>query len=564
MTTLRWLTAGESHGPMLVATLEGLPAGLRIDEETIARDLARRQRGYGRGGRMKIETDRARIVAGVRHGATLGAPVALLIENADHRNWLTRMKVGPLLEGEDPGALVTLPRPGHADLAGGLKYGRSDLRDILERASARETAARVALGAIARELLRAIDVSIGSQVVSIHAARGPSFTESVPDARFDGELLSIRADGSEVRCADDAASARMIEAIQAAQKRRDTVGGVFEVVATGLPPGIGSHVQGDRRLDGRLVGALTSIQAIKAAEVGDGWEAAARYGTEVHDPIVRLGSIIARTSNHAGGTEGGISNGEPIVVRAAMKPIATVSNALPSVDLATGEPDKAHIERSDTCAVPAAAVVGEAMVALCLAESLLETWGADTLDTLRANVRAAWRRARVLPGHLFLCGMPGSGKTSTGPIVAAQLGLPFVDLDDVVRAQAGTSIASIFAADGEDGFRRRELAALRTVVEGAPSVVALGGGTLGRRAARDLVRRSGDVVWLQAPVETLVPRVAGSDRPLLAGRDPQEALRELERARHDTWDLAANAIVDATGPLDTIATRVIAARRAGR
>ena len=560
MTALRWLTAGESHGPMLVATLEGLPAGLAIDEEEIARDLARRQKGYGRGGRMKIETDRARIVAGVRHGATLGSPVAMLIENRDHQAWLTRMKVGALSEGEDPGKLVTLPRPGHADLAGGLKYERTDLRDILERASARETAARVALGAVAKALLRALDVTVGSAVLSIHDAHAKPVLESLPEAAFDAELLSQIADQSEVRAVDPEAAARMIAAIEASQRRRDTVGGTFEVRVVGLPPGIGSHVQWDRKLDGRLLQALGSIQAIKAAEVGDGWQGAGRYGTEVHDPVVRNGPAIGRSSNHAGGTEGGITNGQPLVIRAAMKPIATVSNALPSVDIASGEVDRAHVERSDTCAVPAAAVVGEAMAALCVADALLESWGADTLSALQSQVRAAWRRARRIPGHIYLCGLSGSGKSTVGQLVAQGLALPFIDIDAEIEKQSGRSVRDIFAKDGEAAFRKLELEMLRERSAGPRAVIALGGGTITMRAARDVLRRSGDTLWLKAPTDLLASRLQGdTTRPLLAGRDPGPALADLESQRKQAMELASDAIVDAAAAPELVAQRVIGA-----
>jgi chorismate synthase len=545
---------------MLVATIEGLPAGLALEEERIAEDLSRRQKGYGRGGRMKIETDRARIVTGVRHGATIGGPVSMLIENKDHQNWLTRMKVGALAEGEDAGVKVTLPRPGHADYAGGLKYQREDLRDVLERASARETAARVALGAVAKALLRAMDIRIGSAVVSIHEAQSGPVIDAVPEAAFDAEKLSEHADRSEVRAVNETATAQMIAAIQASQKRRDTVGGIFEVRVTGVPPGIGSYVQWDRKLDGRLMMAVGSIQAIKATEVGDGWLGAVRYGTEVHDPILRAGPAIARSSNHAGGTEGGVTNGEAIVVRAAMKPIATVSNALPSVDIDTGEADKAHIERSDTCAVPAAAIVGEAMVALCLAEALLDTWGADTMEALQQQVRAAWRRARLFPSHLYLCGLSGSGKSTVGQLVAKSLGLPFFDLDVEIERATGQSVREIFSKEGEAAFRALEIATLRKLSAGQPSVIALGGGTIMSAAARDLLRRSGDTVWLQVPVATLAARLTGdTTRPLLAGKDPVAALGELETKRATTLHLVADAIIDASGHPEQVAQRVVGA-----
>lgn len=375
MARLVWLTAGESHGPSLTVILEGVPAGLAIDQARLDEDLARRQRGYGRGGRMKIETDRAEITAGVRGGVTLGSPIVLTIHNKDFANWEGRMGAAPFTT---PPEKMTRPRPGHADLAGGLKYDHEDLRNVLERASARETAARVAAGAIARELLAAVGVDVFAHVVSIGGAR------IAVDAPRTREL----ARASEMACVDAAAESEMRAAIHEAAHRGDTLGGVFEVVATGVMPGLGSHVQWSQRLDGRLAQALMSIQAIKGVEIGLGFEAAARPGSAVHDPIGFDDATrrFERASNGAGGLEGGISNGEPIVCRAAMKPISTLKRALPSVDIATkASVDAAH-ERSDVCAVPAASVVGEAMVLLTLADALLEKFGGDALRDVLAAV----------------------------------------------------------------------------------------------------------------------------------------------------------------------------------
>jgi chorismate synthase len=545
---------------MLVATLEGIPAGLALDEAFIARELKRRQQGFGRGGRMRIESDEARIVAGVRHGRTTGAPVALLIENRDHANWRTRMQAAPLEGGEDPGPRVTLPRPGHADLAGAVKYRADDVRDVLERASARETAARVALGAVAKALLAAVDAHVGSQVTSVHEADGPSWDEVDPGLRFDAHRLNERSDASPVRCADEAASGRMVQAIEAAQRRRDTVGGVFEVVATGVPPGLGSYTHWDRRLDARLVRAVTSIPAVKAAEVGDGWMGARRSGTEVHDPIHREGTALARGSNHAGGTEGGVSNGEPLVVRGAMKPIATVSNALPSVDLSTGESGRAHIERSDTCAVPAAAVVAEAMVALTLVEALLETCGGDTLVDVAHQVRRAWRRGRRLGGHVYLCGLSGSGKSTVGPLLARALGRPFVDLDEAVAATSATSVAALFEAEGEAGFRRRETEALRLAAgSSTPAVIALGGGAVLSSENRERLRRSGDVLGLRAPVDVLARRLGDTThRPLLVG-DVAGRLETLAVERDDRYRMVCDAFVDSDASVEAVVQRCLGA-----
>ncbi|MEO7328057.1 MAG: chorismate synthase [Minicystis sp.] len=384
MTRLRWSTAGESHGPELTALVEGIPAGMPLLEAEIDADLARRQRGYGRGGRMKIETDRARLVAGVRGGETLGSPIAVSIQNRDHANWSGRMGPAPFAEAPEP---LTRPRPGHADLAGGLKYDRHDLRDILERASARETAGRVAVGAVCRKLLALMSVEIFAHVVAIgpvSAAPGALSLEGTRD----------RARGSDLACADPEAELAMRAAILEAAHAGDTLGGVFEVVVTGLPAGLGSHVQWDRKLDGRLAQALMSIHAIKGVEIGLGFEAARRRGSGVHDPIGydEAARAFTRPSNHAGGLEGGITNGMPLLCRAAMKPIATLKRALPSIDVRTKEPFAAAFERSDVCAVAAASVVGEAMVAITLAGALLEKLGGDSLGELQRNL-AGYRAA---------------------------------------------------------------------------------------------------------------------------------------------------------------------------
>jgi chorismate synthase len=373
MSRLRWMTAGESHGPQLVALVEGIPAGLPLLASDIDEDLARRQRGYGRGGRMKIETDRVEFAGGVRDGATLGSPIAMTIVNRDHQNWLDRMSPGPLPAPAEP---LTRPRPGHVDLAGGLKYDRKDLRDVLERASARETASRTAVGAVA-----AVGIDVFGHVVAI----GP-----VKAARL-GLLpaeLKARARASDLACADPEAEVLMKDAIRETAHAGDTLGGVFEVIATGVPTGLGAHIQWDRKLDGRLAQALMSIQAIKGVEVGEGWKAAESRGSQVHDAIYYDPALrrFTRPTNRAGGLEGGISNGEPVVCRAAMKPIATLKRALPSVDVRTKEPFDAAHERSDICAVAAASIVGEAMVAITLCDALLEKFGGDSLGELVRNV----------------------------------------------------------------------------------------------------------------------------------------------------------------------------------
>jgi chorismate synthase len=382
---LRYLTAGESHGPGILATLEGVPANLPLTAEAINRDLTRRQGGYGRGGRMKIEKDEALILSGVRAGLTLGSPIALLIRNKDWENWKEIMEAGP---GAAAGRReVTRPRPGHADLPGALKYDQRDIRNILERASARETAARVAVGAVAKRLLGEFGIRAAGHVVEIGRVRAD--LDEVPLAE-----IASRAEASEVRCADAKASQAMIEHIDEARARGTSLGGVFEVVVTGVPVGLGSHVHWDRKLDGRLAQALMSIQAIKGVEVGMGFEAARRFGLEVHDEIGydaatdRPGSHFYRLSNRAGGLEGGTTNGEPVVVRAAMKPLSTQMTPLQSVDLASKEAAKAAVERSDVCAVPAAAVIGEAVVAFEIARAFCEKFGGDSLGEIQRNHRA--------------------------------------------------------------------------------------------------------------------------------------------------------------------------------
>jgi chorismate synthase len=379
----RWLTAGESHGRALVAICEGMPAGVRVSTEDIAAALARRRAGYGRGARMTFEQDEVELTAGVRHGTTLGGPVAIRVGNTEWPKWEAVMSADPVpaeaLEGLARNAPLTRPRPGHADLAGMQKYGHHDARPVLERASARETAARVALGEVARRLLsQVLGVEILSHVVAIGTIKAPHDVMPGPQ---DKEAI----DADPVRCADPATSRAMVAEIDAARQDGDTLGGVVEVLAFGLPPGLGSFTHWDRRLDARLAGALMSIQAIKGVEVGDGFATAARRGSQAHDEIEAVENHITRRTNRAGGIEGGMSTGEPLRLRAAMKPISTVPRALDTIDTSTGEPAKAINQRSDVTAVPAAGVVAEAMVALVLAEAAVEKFGGDSVEEMRRN-----------------------------------------------------------------------------------------------------------------------------------------------------------------------------------
>ncbi|MDH3018581.1 chorismate synthase [Gordonia alkanivorans] len=386
ITVLRWITAGESHGPALVALVEGMVAGVEVTSSDIAEQLARRRLGYGRGARMKFEADKVTVIGGVRHGRTMGGPVAIEIGNTEWPKWETVMSADPVdpaeLEGSARNAPLTRPRPGHADYSGMLKYGFDDARPVLERASARETAARVAAGSVARNFLRQV---FGIEVVSHVISIGASDPYVGPPPRF-SDLEAI--DASPVRAFDAAAEKSMIDEIEAAKKDGDTLGGVVEIVATGVPVGLGSHVSGETRLDARLAAALMGIQAIKGVEVGDGFTTARRRGSEAHDEMVPGPDGVLRSTNRAGGLEGGMTNGEDLRVRIAMKPISTVPRALSTVDMETGETASAIHQRSDVCAVPAAGVVAEAMVALVVAQAALDKFGGDSVAETAANLGA--------------------------------------------------------------------------------------------------------------------------------------------------------------------------------
>jgi chorismate synthase len=386
--SLRLTTAGESHGPGLTCILEGLPAGLELDRDALNRDLARRQLGHGRGGRMKIERDQVEVTGGVRHGRTLGGPIALSVTNRDYANWEERMNPWPV---DAAVAEVHLPRPGHADLVGTQKYGVTDVRNILERASARETAARVAGGAVAKAFLSALGVEVFSHVIQITSVNAPQRTD-LTAADFEN------VDESPVRCLDADASKQMVAEIDRLRKANESLGGVFEVIAFGLVPGLGSHVSWEERLDGRLGQAILSIQAIKAVSIGDGAEVAGLPGSKAHDEIFYDDDNgYYRETNRAGGVEGGMTTGSPLVVRASMKPLPTLTKPLRSVDIATHEPAEALRERTDSCTVPAAGVVGEAMVAFVLADAYRRKFGGDHIDDVRAALdayeeRISWRR----------------------------------------------------------------------------------------------------------------------------------------------------------------------------
>ena len=382
MQKLKWLTAGESHGKGLLGILEGIPAGLEVEEEYIAAHLARQQKGHGRGGRMKIEEDRAEIYCGIRHGKTLGSPIGLILPNRDWDNWKTKLSVEPV---DEEVKKVTLPRPGHADLAGAQKFGFDDIRNVLERSSARETAMRVALASVCRKLLEKVDIEVGSRVIQIHKVKDSS---PIPEDISPSQLNAI-VDESPVRCLHKETEKKMITAIDKAKLKGDSVGGIFEVIAKGLPYGLGSYTHWDRKLHARLTSTMMSINGLKGIEIGAGFDGAGQLGSETHDEIGWDNDRYIRYSNNAGGLEGGMSNSQPIIVRMAMKPISTLIKPLRSVDMETKEAKDAHKERTDTCAVPAASVIAESMLCFVLADAILEKFGGDSLTQLKAHMETS-------------------------------------------------------------------------------------------------------------------------------------------------------------------------------
>ena len=382
LARIKYLTAGESHGKGLLGIIDGLPAGLDINEKFIAQELFRRQQGHGRGGRMKIEKDHAEIYSGIRHGKSLGSPIGLILPNKDWKNWTVKMSVEPV---DEKIKKVTLPRPGHADLAGIQKYDSDDIRNILERSSARETAMRVALASICRKLLREVGIEVGSRVVQIHKVKD----ETIISENISLKSLNKKVDESPVRCWDKKTEKKMIDAIDKAKNEGDSVGGVFEIIANGLPYGLGSHVQWDTKLHARIAESIMSVNAFKGIEIGLGFKSSLRMGSEVHDEISWNGEKYTRHSNNAGGIEGGMSNAQPIIVRAVMKPIPTLIKPLRSIDIETKEEKLAHKERTDSCSVPAASIVAESMLCFVLADALLEKFGGDTMDQLKAHMKVS-------------------------------------------------------------------------------------------------------------------------------------------------------------------------------
>ena len=545
---LRWLTAGESHGPLLVAILEGLPAHVSITTDDLREALARRRLGHGRGARMKFEQDEVRFVGGVRHGETIGGPVAVEIGNTEWPKWDQVMSADPIdpveLDALARNAPLTRPRPGHADLVGMQKYAFDEARPVLERASARETAARVALGRVASNFLQqAVGATVVSHVVELGGVPAPAGLVPTVD-----DVAAL--DDDPVRCLDPTASEKMVAAIDQAHKDGDTLGGVVEVVVHGLPPGLGSHVHWDRRIDAKLAGALMGIQAIKGVEVGDGFELAATPGSRAHDEIVPTDDGIRRVSGHSGGTEGGMTTGEILRVRAAMKPIATVPRALRTVDVTTGEEAVAHHQRSDVCAVPAAGIVAEAMVALVLADAVLEKFGGDSRHRDPPQRRELPRHAEVqvtvTRPVVVLVGPMGAGKTTVAALLAAAWGTSARDTDADVEAAEGRTISDIFVDSGEEHFRALERAAVERAVVEHDGVLALGGGAVLDPATRDLLAGH-RVVFLRVGLSEAVKRVGlGSARPLLLG-NVRGRIKALLDERTPIYEAVATETVDTDG-----------------
>lgn len=536
---LRFLTAGESHGPELVGIVEGLPAGLAIDVDAINRDLARRQIGVGRSARMRIENDCAGILSGVMNGKTIGAPVAIRIENLDYANW--KDKAVPA---------QTIPRPGHADLAGAVKYGLDDLRWVAERASARETAMRVACGALARQLLAEFEIIVGSHVLEIGGVRA-----EIPKVPYP-ELFAF-AQASDVAVADEASAEKIRSRIEEVMRAKDTVGGIIEIVALNVPMGLGSHVHWDRKLDGRLAQAVMSIPSVKGVEIGTAFENARRLGTQVQDEIfweegspdenqnsigpAALGTLTTRQTNRAGGLEGGITNGMPLVIRAALKPISTTVTPLRSVDLATGQPALAEYQRSDFCHVPRACVIGEAMVAWVLADALMEKLGGDSLGEMKARREERSKfEIREFPSvtrdaSLVITGFMGTGKTSVGQIIAQKLAREFVDMDEVIASREGLSVRAIFEAWDEEYFRARESELCAELGARDNLIIATGGGALLDSHNREMFAKA-FIVCLDASLDAILARLHGAqDRPLLAQGDLRPRVEELLKARQDAY-----------------------------
>ncbi len=516
---LRWLTAGESHGPLLVAILEGLPAHVSITTDDLRDALARRRLGHGRGARMKFEQDEVRFVGGVRHGLTMGGPVAVEIGNTEWPKWDQVMSADPVdpveLEALARNAALTRPRPGHADLVGMQKYAFDEARPVLERASARETAARVALGRVASAFLQqTVGASVVSHVVELGGVRAPAGVVPTSD-----DVPAL--DDDPVRCLDPAASEKMVAAIDQAHRDGDTLGGVVEVVVHGLPPGLGSHVHWDRRIDARLAGALMGIQAIKGVEVGDGFELAATPGSQAHDEIVPTDAGIRRTSGRSGGTEGGMTTGEALRVRAAMKPIATVPRALRTVDVATGEEAVAHHQRSDVCAVPAAGIVAEAMVALVLADAVLEKFGGDSVTETRRNAESYLRHAEVQVTRpcVVLVGPMGAGKTTVAePARDATWGTTARDTDaDVEAADGATDLRHLRRVRRGGLPRRSRRPPSRPRWPSTTACSHSAGARCSTPTTRELLAGH-RVVFLRVGLSEAVKRVGlGTSRPLLLG-----------------------------------------------
>ncbi len=541
---LRFLTSGESHGMGLLAILEGMPAHLRLREDDINYELKLRQGGYGRGGRQKIEKDRVIIISGLRHGYTLGSPIGMHIVNRDFENW--RMVMDPFLPGtgKKRDKKVTNPRPGHGDLAGLVKYDHLDVRNVLERASARSTAARVAIGAICRMFLKEFGIGIYGHVTEVGGI------ECETPELSPGEIRA-RVAKSPLRSTDPEADKKIMAAIDKSKSEGNTLGGIVEVVVENVPVGLGSHVEWDLKLDAKLAEAVMSVQAIKGVEIGMGFDVARRRGSEVHDPIhydeakknTRTRGFY-RDRNNAGGIEGGMTNGMPVVVRAAMKPLSTLLNPIQSVNYDSKEPAVAAIERSDVCAVSACEVIVEAVVAYTIADALIRRLGGDSLQAMKP--RFEQMTGETLggclpspPKNIFLVGYMGTGKSRIGSDLARLLNWGFIETDDEIEAAAEKKISDIFASDGEPRFRELESGQIQEAAGRTHRVIATGGGAVLSDENVSLMKENGKMICLNASVEEILGRVGeAADRPLLANQATPERIEKMLSERASRYQLA--------------------------
>ena len=554
MGKFRFLTAGESHGKGLSVILEGIPSNLSISEDFIEKDMSRRQKGYGSGGRMKIEKDRAEILSGVRHGKTLGSPISLWIENKDWANWTTPMSITPVDVNEDIKKQTKIV-PGHADFPGTLKFNHKDVRNVLERASARETAARVAAAAVCKKFLNEIGIKIKSRAKSVGWEK--SEIENIDEIDWDF------VESSEVRASNANEDISFKKVIDKVKKERTTIGGIFQVIAFNVPLGLGSHTHWDNKLDGKIAQSMVSINAVKGVEIGNGFENTERWGREVQDVIEPNSSDIrnfSQISNNSGGIEGGMSNGNDIIVNVAIKPIATMTSPLPSVDIMTGEVVEAAYNRSDICQVSRACPVGEAMLALTLTESVLEKFGGDSLQEIKRNYMSYIKTFKKnMANNIFLIGFSGSGKSSVGKKLAKHLNYNFLDTDRIIEKTTSLSIDETINTKGEKEFRNIETEVLSKIDFSQNNVISTGGGLPTEKDNIRIMKNNGSIIWLKASIDSIFDRLKNSKeiRPLIGNHIEKENIESLYNSRQSVYNIADFSIDTDNKNLDEITKELI-------